>query len=148
MPLGQLGAVGAMDQWDMTVNWCRPAHCLDDLELAGCVVEVICTAKDMRNPHVEIIDHHGEHVSRRAVTPQKHHVVELGIGPANFSLDHVPNDGLALCRSFQSNHERLVCLIGSCCSVASSAIVTNGLAGGPLLSAHLFKLLRGGVAAI
>src|SRR6187431_774010 len=39
VPLGQLGAVGTMDQRDMRIDRLRPAHPPDDAELAKGVVE-------------------------------------------------------------------------------------------------------------
>ncbi len=67
MALGQFGAVRSVDQGHVTVDRHGPTHRLDDLQLARGIVEMIGAADHMRDAHVEIIDHDGEHIGRVAV---------------------------------------------------------------------------------
>ena len=82
MALAELGAVGAVDQRDVGIGRLGPAHRADDRQLAEGVVEMVVAADDVGHAHVMVVDHHREHVGRRAVGAQQDEIVELGIGDA------------------------------------------------------------------
>ena len=67
MALGKLCAVRAVDQRQMAIDRHRPAHRLDDLQLARGIVEMIGAADHMGHAHVVIVHHHRQHVGGRAV---------------------------------------------------------------------------------
>jgi hypothetical protein len=132
----------------MAVNRHGPAHRVDDLQLARGVVEMIVAADHMGDAHVEIVDHDREHIGRRAVGPQQHHVVELLVGEAHIALHDVVHDGLAGLRRLEPDNERRARRRFARIAVAPASVVAHGLAGGALLRAHLFEFLRGREAAI
>jgi hypothetical protein len=45
-------------------------QCAEDVDLPRSVVDVIVAADDVRDPHVEVVDHDAEIVGRRAVGPR------------------------------------------------------------------------------
>ena len=143
--LGKLGAVWAMDQRQMPIDGLRPAHGLDDLKLAGGIVQMIGAANNMGDAHVEIIHHHGQHISGRAVAAEQDHVVELVIGVAHIAQHFVVNDGLAILAGFQAHDIGRTRRIAA---AAAASVVTHGLAGGLLCLAHQGQFLRGAIAAI
>ena len=103
MPFGELGPVGAVDQGNMRVDRRLPAECTEQLGLAKRVVEVIVAPDRMGDFHVVIVDDDRQHVGRRSVAPQKHHVVELGVGDPDHPLHHILDDGFAFARRLESD---------------------------------------------
>ena len=77
-----------------------------ELRLAGGVGQVVVAADDVGDRHVVVVDHHREHVGRRAVGAQQDHVVELRVGEAHLALDPILDDGLAVARRLQPDHRR------------------------------------------
>jgi hypothetical protein len=101
VPLGELGAIGAVDQRDMGIDGLGPAtldriHRMVDRQLAEGVVEVVVAADDMGHAHVVIVDHHREHIGRRAVGAQQDVVVDLDILHRHAALHGIVDRGLAL----------------------------------------------------
>ena len=92
VPLGELRAVGAMDQRDMGVSRRLPPKSAEELSLAKRVGEVVVTPDRVGDPHVVVVDDHREHVGRRAVGPQQHHVVESTIVDLDISLYQIGYD--------------------------------------------------------
>ncbi len=102
----------------------------------------------MGHAHVVIVHHHGQHISRCAVAPKQDHVVELIVGEAHIALHLVVHDGLARLLRPQTDDKRRtggrLCRI----AVAPAPVITDGLALGPLLGAHLVQFGGSRVAAI
>ena len=98
--LGQLGAVGAVDQRDMGHLGTSQPQRLVDLRLAGGIGEVVVAADDVGDAHVVVVDHDRQHVGRRAVGAQQDEVVEILVLPDDAALHLVLDDGLALCGAF------------------------------------------------
>ena len=73
-----------------------PAERLVDLRLARGIGEVVVAADDVRDVHVVVVDHDGEHVGRRAVGAQQHEIVEILVLPDDAALDLVLDHRLAL----------------------------------------------------
>ena len=101
MPLGELGAIRPVDQRNMREGRNVPAHGVIELRLPRRVGEVVVAADNMGDAHVVIVDHDGEHVGRRAVRAQQHHVVEVLVGPGDMALHAVCDGGLALARRLE-----------------------------------------------
>ncbi|MNQ93829.1 hypothetical protein D3C85_1093110 [compost metagenome] len=74
--LGQLGAVGAMDQRDVGEGRPGPAERVIDQALAGGVVQVVVAANDVGHAHVVIVHHHGQIVGGGAVRAQDDQIVQ------------------------------------------------------------------------
>jgi hypothetical protein len=110
--LAELGAVRAVDQRDMGVGRLGPAHRADDRQLAEGVVEMVVAADDVGDAHVVIVDHHRQHVGRRAVGAEQDEIVELGVLDGDPALDLVVDRRLALARRLEADDEGLVPLLG------------------------------------
>ena len=76
VPLGELRAVGAVDQRNMGVGRRLPPEGVEELGLAKSVGEVVVAPDGVGDPHVVVVHHHREHVGWRAVGAQEYHVVE------------------------------------------------------------------------
>ena len=126
--LAQLGAVRAVDQRHMGVSRLRPAHRIDDRQLPESIVQMVVAANDVGDPHVVIVDHHREHVGRRAVGAQQDEIVELGILDRDFALDLVLDHRLAFARGLDANDGRLIG--GPVVAVAPRAVDPERLAFG------------------
>ena len=148
MPLAELGAVGAVDQRDVRVDRLRPAHGLDDLELAEGVVQVIVAADHMRDMHVVIVDDDGQHIGRRAVGAQQDHIVELAVLDRDFALHGILDDRLAGLRRLEADDRgnargRILRV-----AIAPAAVIAHRLAGSLLGCAHLVEFLGRAVAVV
>jgi hypothetical protein len=102
--LGELGAVRPMDQRDVRHHRHGPAERLIDLGLARAIGEVIVAADDVGHAHVVVVDHHRQHVGRRAVGAQQHQVVEVLVLPGDAALHLVVDRGLAGERGLEADH--------------------------------------------
>ena len=146
--LGELRAVRPVDQRNMREGRRVPAHGIVDLRLPGRVREVVVAANDMRDAHVVIVDHNGEHIGRRAVGPQENHVVEVLVLPRHAALNAVLHHGLALARSLQAHGVRRILRPVLRPALTPRAII----AGRPALLhgalAHRGQFLRSRVAAV
>ena len=148
MALGQLGAVGPVDQRDVGEARLVPAHGLENLHLSERVGQMVVAADDMGDPHVVVVHHHRMQIGRRAVAAQDDHVVHLGVGDANGTLHEVFHHRFTLARGFQAN--------GGCdagrrlrrVAIAPAAVVAGGAAflGGQF--PHLLQFVGGAVAVI
>ena len=107
---------------------------------------MIVAADDVRHPHVVIIDDHGQHIGRRAIGAQQHHVVKLGIGDGDRPLNFVGDRHAAGLRRLQPDDmRRIVRPIGA---IPPAAIIAQRLLGGTLGGAHRLQILGRGIAAI
>ena len=77
-----------------------------ELGLAEGVGQVVVAADHVGDAHVDVVDHHRQHVGRRAVAAQQHHVVELLVGDLDLALHQVLDHGLAGLRRLQPDHGR------------------------------------------
>ena len=66
---------------------------------------MVVAADDVGDAHVVIVDHHREHVGRRAVGAEQHEIVELAVLDGDPALDLVLDRRLALARRLQPDHE-------------------------------------------
>ena len=123
-------------------------HRADDRQLAESVVEVIVAADDVRHAHIVIVDHHRQHIGRRAVRTQQDIVIDLGILHRHPALNRIFDHGFAFLRRFQPDDERCASGRFRRVAVAPAAVVTQWLLGGALGRAHLFQFFGRGVAAI
>ena len=57
---------------------------------------MIVAADDVGDAHVMVVDHHRQHVGRRAVRAEQDEIVDLGIGDGDAALDQVVDRRLAL----------------------------------------------------
>ena len=103
MALGELGAVGAVDQRDVGEDRHLPVHRPVDQRLARGVGQVVVAADHVGHAHVVVVDDDREHVGRRAVRAQQDQVVERLVLPGDAALHHVVDHGLALARRAQAD---------------------------------------------
>ena len=104
--LRQLGAVGSVDQRDVGEFRHPPAERLEQLGLAEGVGQMVVAADHVGDFHVVIVDHDREHVGRRPVGAQQHHVVELVVGHRDLALDQVVEHGLTAARRLEADDRR------------------------------------------
>ena len=96
MALGELLAVGAVQQRQVRVARRRRAERLEHEQLLRRVREVVLAAHDVRDAGVEVVDRDGEVVEDRAVRACDHRVVHVDVLEARLAADHVVDDRLAL----------------------------------------------------
>jgi hypothetical protein len=75
-----------------------------DLLLAGRVGEVVVATNDVSDGHVVVVDHHRQHIGRRAVGAQQHQVVEVLVLPGDAALHLVLDHCLAGERCLEADH--------------------------------------------
>ncbi len=102
----------------------------------------------MGDPHVEIVDHHGEHISRRAVRAKENHVVEVLVHEPYVALHDIVHDSLAFLGRFQADHERRPAWSFRGVAIPPPPVVPHGLALGALPGADFLKLGGSGVTAV
>ena len=146
--LGELLAVGAVNERDMGKLRHRPAEGLIELVLAKRIGEVIIAADDMRDRHVVVIDDTSQHVGRRAVSAQQHHVVELLVGDCDGALHQVIDPRFAGSRRLQANHWRHALRRFRRIAVAPAPVVAHRTALRARVAPHLLQFLRRGVAKV
>ncbi|OIQ70399.1 hypothetical protein GALL_479880 [mine drainage metagenome] len=132
---GQFLAVRAVDHRQVGPDRNLPAHALIDLGLAGGVVQVVVAADHVGDPHVVVIDDHGEVIGRRAVRAQQDQVVEILVLEGHVALHLVGDQGLALSRGPQPDHIGLV-------RVIIAVAITPGRTDHPALGAGGLALMR------
>ncbi len=109
---------------------------------------MVVAAHDVGDAHVVIVDDDGEHVGRRAVGAQKHHVVELRVLEMDIALHDVAHDRLAFARRLEAHHgldaRRRFLRI----AVAPAPVIADGPPLGARLGPHLLELGRRGIAMV
>ena len=125
-----------------------PAHGPVDQGLAERVGEVVVAAHDMRNFHVAVVDHHGQHVGRRAVGAQQDHVVELVVAHRHPALNRVVDDGFAVQRRFQAHDRRDIFRRVGRVAVAPGAVVEPCAAAFARRLPHRRQFFRAAIATI
>ena len=146
--LRQLGPVGAVDQRYVGERRRRPTQGLEQQGLPKRVGQVVVAADHMGDCHVVVVDHHRQHVGRRAVGAQQYHVVELLVTDPDRSLHQVVDHRLAVPRRLDADHRRHVRRRLGRVAVAPAAVVTHGSALGAGLGTHLGQLGRRTIAII
>ena len=76
-----------MDQRNVREFRHGPAEGAVELVLAKGIGQMIVAADHVGDAHVMVVHHDRQHVSRRSVGAQQHHVVELRIGDRHLALD-------------------------------------------------------------
>src|SRR5260221_343854 len=102
--LERLGPVGPMDERNMRNRGHLPAERVVDLGLPRSVGEMVVAPDDVGHAHIVIVDHHRQHVCRRAVGTQEHEIVEVLVLPNDSALHLIFNRGLAGKRRPQADH--------------------------------------------
>ena len=83
----------------------RPAHRVEHLRLPRGVGQVVVAPDHVRDAHVVVVHHHRQHVGRRPVRAQQHHVVELVVAERHVALHRVLDHRLAVARGAQADRE-------------------------------------------
>ena len=96
MALGELLAVGPVEQRDVRVERRLLPHRLQDQHLLRGVGVVVGAAHDVGDAHVEVVHHDGEVVERRAVGAGDHEVVLERVLERRLAADDVLDDRGAL----------------------------------------------------
>ena len=76
---GELLAILTQHGGRMREHRQRRTESMEHVDLARRVVDVIVAANDMRDLHIDIVDHHAEVVGRRAIGTRKHQIIEFFI---------------------------------------------------------------------
>ena len=87
--LGELLAVGTVEQRQVRVDRRIRAEGAQDQDLAGRVREVVRSAHDVRDPHVAVVYGDREVVEGAAVRAGDHEVVDRGVLEGHLAADHV-----------------------------------------------------------
>jgi len=123
--LGELLAVGPVQQRQVGVARHVGAQRAQDEHLLGRVGEVVVAAHDVGDPHLRVVDRDGEVVERRAVAARDHEVVLGGVRERHRPADHVLHHGLAVVGDAQADGGAL--LVARRAAVAAVAVL--GLPG-------------------
>ena len=89
MPFGQLFTVITQNHRQMGIFRNRCFKCLQNIDLARSIVDMIVPPDDMGNPHIPVIHHHTEIVSRRSIRTGDNQIIKLAVGNRDLSLDTV-----------------------------------------------------------
>jgi hypothetical protein len=99
--LGELLAVGAVEEREVRVDGRRGAQRLQDHYLARGVREVVGPADHVRDAHVDVVHRDREVVERAAVRPGDDEVVDRGVVELDLAADHVGHRRLPALRHAQ-----------------------------------------------
>ena len=137
-----------MDERDVPIGRRRGAKGLEQLMLTKRIGQMIVAANNVRDRHVDVVHHHGQHVGRRAVGAQQDHVVELRVGDAHIALHEIRQHGLPLLGGLEPNDGLHAGggVLGI--AVAPTAVIADGLTRGFLRLAHGGEFFRRRIAAI
>ena len=143
----QSAAVGAKNHRQVRVHWRRRAECFHDVNLSRCVIEVIVTTNDMRDIHIEIVNHHRQVVGRRTVRSSNNQVIEFVVLDRDPAFHLVVNDNNAFGWRFETNNgsHAFGWRIGA---MSTAAVVTWLQAGSSLLLAHHIQFFVRAIAGI
>ncbi len=140
MALGQLGAFLVEDHRHVAEPRQRRAERLVDVDLAGCVVDVVVAADHLGDLHVPVVDHHGEVVGGPAVRTEDHEVVQLGVGDLDPALDQVVEHHHAVERILEADDAVGIVAVRQV-EVARGAVVARLLLVRQRRLAHGFQFL-------
>jgi hypothetical protein len=102
----------------------------------------------MGDAHVMIVDHHRQHVGRRAVAAQQHHVVELLVADPDLALHQVGDHRVAGLRHFETDRRGHPGRRLGGAAVAPAAVIARRQAFRLGLVAHRLQLFRRAVAVV
>ena len=129
MALGELLAVRAVEQGHVGVERRLLPHRLQDQQLLGGVGVVVGAADDVGDAHVEVVDHDGEVVERRAVGARDHEVVLERVLERALAADDVADHDRAVVGDAQA-HRALPLVLA-----AEAAVAVLGVPGLDLVAA-------------
>ena len=119
LALTHLRSVWIQDQRQVGKLRERHTKRLEEEDVLRCIGEVVLAANHVGDPHVGIVNHHGEVIERRAICAQDHQVTTQCI-----AVDlHSPADKI-----FNNDHARLN-TEAQCCRLASCDAGGRGLGG-------------------
>ena len=107
MALGELLAIGAVQERQVRIAGRHLAQRLEDKQLARRVGEVVVTADHVGDAHLGVVDGDREVVEDRAVRTSDHRVVLKRVLEPDLTADRVRNDGLPLVGDPQSDRSAL-----------------------------------------
>ena len=82
----------------------RPAERLVDVDLTGRIGQMIVAPDDVRDAHVVVVDHDGQHIHRGSVRSHEDAVVEILVGPGDAALYLVVEHRLPVERGAKAQH--------------------------------------------
>ena len=108
MALGELAAVGAVQQRQVRVARVLVAEGVEDEQLLGRVGEVVVAADHVGDPHLGVVDGDREVVEDAAVAAGDDEVVVAAVGEGDRAADQVLDHGLAVVGDPQPDRRALV----------------------------------------
>ncbi len=148
MTFGQFGAIRPVDERQMRKARQVPPHRAVDHGLTEGVGQVVITANNVGDVHIMVIHHHGVLVGGRAIGAEDDHIIEFGIGDADFALHQIFNNRLALTRGFDADSIGRASGRFRWVTVTPHPVVTGRLAVCHCVFTHLFELFRRAVALV
>ena len=88
----------------MCEKWYLTSQCMVNIDLPGCVVDMVIAAYDMADLHIQIIDHDGEVVGWRAIRAGDDQVVQLVVGYADAATHQVIKHHVTTLRIAKTHH--------------------------------------------
>ena len=82
-----------------------PSHAAIDHHLPKGIIQVIIPADDMGDPHIMVVNNHGQHVGGAGISPQDYHVVKLGVLYRDNALYRILNSGFPCIRHAHAHHK-------------------------------------------
>ena len=108
MALGELAAIGAVQQRQVRVARVLVAEGVEDEELLGRVGEMVVAADHVGDPHLGVVDGDREVVEDAAVAAGDDEVVVAAVGEGDRAADQVLDHGLAVVGHPQADRRALV----------------------------------------
>ena len=109
---------------------------------------MVVATDHMGDAHVEIIDHHGQHIGGRAIRAEHDHIVELVITEGHIALHRVIDHRLAVARRLEADRIRRAVGVRIVRGVAPRAMIEGRAPRGTGCLAKGFDLVLGGEAFI
>ena len=104
MAFGQTLFIFAQNHWQMRIGRERGIQRFEYVYLSWRVVDMIVTTNNMRDVHIEIIDHDSQIIGWCTIGAHDNQVIKFRIGNFNTAFDHIFNHDTAIKRVAKTYH--------------------------------------------
>ena len=112
MSFRQALTIVSEDHRQVGVFWTLGAQGFENINLSGCIINMIVSPDNMGNFHFHVVDNDSEVVGRGTIRASDDQVIELAIFDAHRAFNMIRKNHLALLGVFESN-DKFRLFIGS-----------------------------------